>query len=187
MPRTARIITEICSPWVTNLLFFGCLGWGTQQFFPGAIAGLITGPGVMAGIGVMMRLGFIGDHHVTKGQERKYAFAWIAVCLAAVLVFFAVTGVNHQLWGAFIASTIFIASYVAMMKAGWKTSIHVGLWVCCCIYLAWALSLWWLVALLAVPAIAWSRVELGEHSVKEVSTGALAGIVLGTVISVLVL
>lgn len=186
MIKSARIVTEACSPWVTNLIFFSALGWGTHQLIPGAIAGVVTGPGVMAGIGVMMRLGLIGDHHVTSGHERGYAFAWIGVCLAAVLALFALTGVNRGLWGAFFTSTIFIGIYTALIKLGLKSSIHVGLWVACCIYLAFALSPGWLVALLFAPLIAWSRVTLHEHSVKEVSVGAGIGAVLGIVASVII-
>lgn len=186
MIKSARIVTEACSPWVTNLIFFSALGWGTHQLILGVIAGVVTGPGVMAGIGVMMRLGIIGDHHVTKGQERGYAFAWIGVCLAAVLALFALSGVDRVLWGAFFTSTIFIGIYAILMKLGLKSSIHVGLWVACCIYLAFFLSPWWLTAVLVAPLIAWSRVTLREHSVKEVSVGAVIGAVLGGVASVVI-
>lgn len=183
MFKSARIITEVCSPWVTNLVFFSVLGWGTHQLIPGIIAGVVTGPGVMAGIGVMMRLGIIGDHHVTKGHERGYAFAWIGVCLAAVLAVFALAGVDRVLWGAFCTSTVFIGIYAALMKLGLKSSIHVGLWVACCIYLAFALSPWWIVALVIAPVIAWSRVALHEHSAREVSVGAVIGTLLGVAAS----
>lgn len=169
----ARSVTEVFSPWIINTIFFSVLGYATGSTSAGLVTALLTGAGVMAGIVAMVAAGVISDHHATRPEQRYAAFGWIFVCLTGVLAALVTLGASRQLWTAFAGAVVFIVAYTVITRYAVKVSVHVGLWLICCTYLAYCVSPVWLVGLLALPIIGWARVYLKEHTITEVLVGAV--------------
>ncbi|CAM2857711.1 phosphatase PAP2 family protein [Prescottella defluvii] len=175
---TARVLTEVGAPWVVNIaasvgmgVAVGAPGWGV---FVAICAGVVPMAVILAG----MRRAKIGDHHVTRIDERHLL---MVVLLGVVLGGLLVLIVAH----APIEMIAFMsAGLVALLAATaitsifhWKVSIHTGVSAGVTVVLALALSPWWLLTLAATPLIGWSRVHLGHHTRGQVVVGALAGAV----------
>ncbi|GAA4490972.1 hypothetical protein GCM10023094_55040 [Rhodococcus olei] len=176
LDRAARVLTEVGAPWVINIVTsmiigvaIGAPGWGV---FVAVCAGVVPMAVILAG----MRRQKIGDHHVTKINERHLLIVvLLAVTVGALVVQIAAHAPIEMI--AFLS-----AGLVALMVAAvitsifhWKVSVHTGVSAGVTVVLALALSPWWLLALIFTPLVGWSRVHLGDHTKGQVVVGAIAG------------
>lgn len=172
----ARLITEICAPWISNITLFLILGVSFNALGPGLLAATMTGVLPMVAIMGMIRRGQVGNHHVTAGHQRGPVFVVILSLLAVLIVGLLVMDTPREIWLAVIAAVLFIAVFAVVTRSGLKISIHIGHWLAVWIYLGLVLSPWWWITLLMIPMIAWSRLKLTHHSWGEITGGAAAGL-----------
>lgn len=75
--------------------------------------------------------------------------------------------------------------FLAIFTLFWKVSLHMAVYTVTVVILASVFGTWYWLFLLLLPVIAWSRVYLGRHSVKEVVAGSVIGLLAALVIFVL--
>lgn len=170
----ARLVTEICAPWVLNIVLFVILGLSLDAPGPGLSAALLTGAAPMAVIAWMIRRGRVDNHHVTSRTQRGGVYAMILGLLAVLAVTLAVMDTPWEIWVALAAAVGFILIFAVVTSAGLKISVHLGIWLTHWTYLGIVLSPWWWLMLLFTPVVAWSRLELTHHSHRELVGGAAA-------------
>lgn len=189
--RVATLITDILAPAylvIAVLIAVGAsagssmatgIGWGL-------LAALFCGVIPFGFILIGVRRGRLTDQHVGKREQRIVPLGFAVGSVIAGLI---------ALW-ALDAPRDLIALVVAMLAGlvvtisvtvKWKVSVHAavaaGTVVILCLVFGW-------ICLLAVPivvAIAWSRVTLRDHTLAQVTVGAiLGGAVAATVFSLLI-
>ncbi|MDH6284556.1 hypothetical protein [Prescottella agglutinans] len=174
----ARALTEVGAPWVINIVAsivlgtaVGAPGWGV---FVAVCAGVVP----MAVILVGMRRAKIGDHHVTKINERHLLIVvLLAVTVGALIVQIVAHAPIEMI--AFMSSGLVALAVAAVITSvfHWKVSVHTGVLAGVSVVLALALSLWWLLGFVFTILVGWSRVHLGDHTKGQVIVGAIAGAV----------
>lgn len=174
----ARGLTEVGAPWVINIvssIVFGLaidsLGWG---IFVAVCSGVVPMAVILAG----MRRSKIGDHHVTKINERHLLILVLLAVTVGALVLLIVADAPIEMV-AFMSAGLAALAAAAVITSifRWKVSVHTGVSAGVTVVLALALSPWWLAALVLTPLIGWSRVHLGDHTRGQVLVGALTGAV----------
>lgn len=176
--KTAELISDFCAPWIVNVVLFLVLGVSLDALGAGIIAATLTGVVPRAIIWVMMRKGSVSHHHVTQRSQRGPVFTAIVVCLAALVAALGVFGAPRELWIAVAAALALIVVFALVtLVAKVKISVHVGLWLTVWSYLGTVVSPWWLVGLLALPVVGWSRLKLGQHTRSELLGGVGAGLI----------
>ena len=174
--RVARGLTEIGAPWVINIVtslilgtVIGAPGWGA---FVAVCAGVVP----MGVILIGMRGSRIGDHHVTKINERHLLIAVLLLVTIGGLVALVVTDAPQQLVG-FMAAGLIALAVAAIITSifRWKVSFHTGVAAGVSVVLAIAISPWWLLGWGFTVLVGWSRVHLGDHTSGQVIVGALLG------------
>lgn len=177
--RTAgRVITELTSPALVNTVLplvigahAGNVWWGLSVSL---CAGIVPFAGILAGI----RARHVSDHHVTVRSERPAVMAFI---LASLVVGLAAQHIWHApgdvraLTAAMLATLLVLAAVTIALR--WKVSVHAAVAAGSAVMLTEALGPWAALSLLAVPAVMWSRVQVEDHSVRQVWVGAAVGLV----------
>jgi membrane-associated phospholipid phosphatase len=183
--RTARIVTEVFAPGVLVSVLLLAVGLhaagGPSGLLWGLLAALFASITPMAYILRGVRRGHWTDHHVTVREQRRLP---LLVGLASVVV-----GLGLLIW---LKAPRELLALVAAMVAGlgvtvlvthwWKISVHTAVAagtvvVLTLVFGPWLLFLWAVVAL-----IAWSRVELRDHTIGQV----LGGIPFGAIVAGLI-
>ncbi len=178
--RLARVITELCAPWVlitllpiavawraTGYRIWPALGWGvlvaaTSALIPQAVMALGAARGRWDG------------HHVRNRAGRLIPFVALIGSGAIGLVLL-VTGGAPRAMTVLDAGMLALVIIAGLITAKWKISMHAaaggGATVVLAVFYGPA---WWLLGLVTA-GIAWSRVRLGDHTTAQVAAGALAG------------
>lgn len=173
----AAIVSELLSPWVINFVFFLILGASTKAWPAALIAGLGTGPVIMVAILAMMRLGKVGNHHVTQREQRGQVLAVVFIIVALTLCLLWVVTTPHVIWAGMTSALVFLIGFGLVTVVGKiKASIHVGLWVCLVTFLTLAINPWWSLAYVITPLSAWSRIVIKHHTVGEVMAGVVTAV-----------
>lgn len=174
----ARVLTEVCAPWVVNIvssmvigIAVGAPGWGA---FVALCAGVVPMAVILAG----MRRATIGDHHVSKIDERHVLIVVLLTVVLVGLVVQIVAGAPIEMI-AFMSAGLVALAVAAVITSifHWKVSVHTGVSAGVTVVLALAVSPWWLLASVLTPLVGWSRVHLGAHTRAQVVVGALTGAV----------
>ncbi len=173
----ARGLTEIAAPWTVNVA--SCLTLGIVIGHPGwgAFVALFAGVLPMMLIVWGMVRERIGNHHVTEHSERHgLILAILALVVTALVVQLVAQGPVEMiaLTCAAIATLVGVAVWTSMV--GIKASVHMGVWCGVVAIFAVGLSPWWWTGLALAPAIAWSRMQLGHHTSREIAVGAATGL-----------
>ncbi len=124
----------------------------------------------------------IGNHHVTEHSERHgLILAILALVVTALVVQLVAQGPVEMiaLTCAAIATLVSVAVWTSMV--GIKASVHMGVWCGVVAIFAVGLSPWWWTGLALAPAIAWSRMQLGHHTSREIAVGAATGLAIAPV------
>lgn len=172
----ARIISEICAPWVLNIVFFLILGGVTDALTLGIVAAIGTGVVPMILILGLMKLGKVGNHHVTTRNQRGLVFVGIIACVIVLIFILRALEAPQLIWDGMFSALIFLVLF-AQVTMKIKASVHVGLWVCLVMFLGLTVSLWWLLGLLFTPVTAWARMKIKHHTMSEIVAGIVTGAV----------
>lgn len=186
--RAARLATEVLAPWVWVLLLPLAIAWqATEQVGQTLLWGLIVGvTGSVIPMIVIVRGARKGEwdsHHVTNREGRVVPFAACLISLGVGWVVLLVGDGPHQMIA--LAAAMFAALVVCTaitFAARFKVSMHAAVAAGAVGSLMTAYSPWMLLLGLAVVLVCWSRVELGDHTTREVSIGAIVGILTGGVL-----
>lgn len=172
----ARSISEICAPWVLNIVFFLILGGVTDALTLGIVAAIGTGVVPMILILGLMKLGKVGNHHVTTRNQRGLVFVGIIACVIILIFILRALEAPQLIWDGMFSALIFLVLF-AQVTMKIKASVHVGLWVCLVMFLGLTVSLWWLLGLLFTPVTAWARMKIKHHTMSEIVAGIVTGAV----------
>ncbi|MDU0479600.1 hypothetical protein QVA66_10150 [Staphylococcus chromogenes] len=180
MPSSNRLpwaISEVCAPWISNIVLFLALGIHCHQVGVGTLCALFTSILPMAWILALKHQGRVNSHHVTERSQRGLIFAGIAILLATLIGLLLRLGADPLIWRAVCAALGFITLFALVTGAlKFKISVHVGLWLTVMGYLAIVVHpAWWALFFLA-PAVAWARVQVSHHTWRETAGGAIAGL-----------
>lgn len=176
MDKIARTISDVTSPvWVVAIIsiVFGALsGDVITGIVIGALSGLI--PGIA--IAVKQHRGSISSGwHVTDRAERASVFVIILVCLVLLGIYVAVAEVPRAIIGLVAAEFSVVILSAALTLIGHKPSMHVAVWLG-----GWAavamVQPWFTVMVLLTPVVAWARIRIAHHTVRQVLAGAAVAI-----------
>ncbi|MEV0945092.1 hypothetical protein [Rhodococcus sp. NPDC049939] len=185
--RLARLLTEIAAPWTVNIASCLILGWSIGHPGWGAFVALFTGvlPMLLIVGGIVQQR--FGNHHVTEHSERHgLILAILALVLVALVVQLLASAPSQMiaLTCAGLATLGAIAVWTSIVHV--KASVHMAVWCGVVAILAVALGPWWWLALALAPAIAWSRIYLGHHTIGQIVVGASTGLVIAPLVYLLV-
>lgn len=186
-PSAARIVTEVTSPALVNTVVPIIIGLHAGSVLWGVLVSLCSGLVPFMGIVAGMRARRLSDHHVTDRSQRPLVLVSILVLLTAG---FAVELAGHAppdivaVIAAMLATLIALALVTVSLR--WKISVHAAVASGSAMMLGQALGAWWFLTLLAVPVVMWSRVQVEEHSGRQVYLGAVTGLVVAGVTFALV-
>ena len=172
----ARVISEICAPWILNGVFFLILGGTSEAWLPGIVAVLGTSLRPMLLIIGLMKMGKVGNHHVTARSQRAVVFAGIIVCVVVLIAVLSALPAPEIIWAGVFSALVFLVLF-ALVTTKIKASVHVGLWVCLVLFLGIGVSAWFFIGLFFTPVTAWARVQIRHHSLPEIYAGVVSGAV----------
>lgn len=189
--RLAAVVTEVCSPGVVLLLLPLAVAWEAtgHRAGPTVVWGLVVAlcssilPMVFIVHGA--RQGRWDGHHL---RDRERRLVPLLVCLALTglgLAVLLVGGAPADVL-AFDSAMLVTLTVCVVVTQWWKISLHsavAGGAVATMVLLYGPLSL---VGVPVLAVVAWSRVEMSDHTVAQVVAGALTGPLVGGVVFVLV-
>lgn len=182
--KVARGATEVLAPWVWVVLLPFGVAAATESLGKtllwGFVVALTASVIPMAVIVRGARRGKWDGHHVTNREGRVVPLVTAGASLAAGTVIMFLGGAPRSMLA--LAGSMFASLIVSMaitFGAKWKISLHAAVAWAAVVTLAVVYTPWWL--LLALPAafVAWSRVELGDHTTAQVTAGSVMGVVVG--------
>jgi hypothetical protein len=181
----ARLATEVLAPWVWVLtLPFAVAASATGSFWPTVLWGLVVG--ITASVIPMVvivrgaRKGQWDGHHVTNREGRVVPLVAAGGSLAVGTAVLLIGGAPHQMLA--LAGSMFASLLVSMaitFGLRWKVSLHAAVAFAAVVTMAVVFGPWLLLLALPAALVAWSRVELGDHTRPEVLVGSLMGVVVG--------
>ncbi|WP_410646655.1 hypothetical protein [Amycolatopsis sp. cmx-4-54] len=182
----ARIATEVLAPWVWVLGLPLVVAWKVTGHHLGetVLWGLIVGvTGSLIPMAVIVRgarKGKWDSHHVTDRAGRLVPFA---VCIGSLAAGFAILiagGAPHEMIALAAAELVCLVAALAItFGLKFKISMHAMVAAGAAVMLIRVYGPWFALLFLAVGWVCWSRVELGDHTRAEVTTGMVAGVVVG--------
>lgn len=189
--RVARLVTEVLAPWVWVLglpLAIGrhaaktlgdALLWGLVVGITGSVIPMIV---IIRGA----RRGKWDSHHVTNREGRVIPFTACIVSLGLGIPVLLLGDAPRQMIALALAMFATLVVSIAITFAlpvggvrGWKISMHAAVAAGSAVILTVAYGPWLLLVAVAVVLVAWSRVELGDHTTAQVVAGGVLGLVVG--------
>ncbi|AHH94773.1 hypothetical protein GCM10010174_36730 [Kutzneria viridogrisea] len=181
----ARLATEVLAPWVWVCALPIAIAWhATQALLPTVLWGaLIALTGSLIPMAIIVRGARGGrwdGHHVTNREGRWVPLLACIASLATGWVLLLVFGAPRELIAltAAMLGTLMI-SLAITFGARFKISIHAAVSAGAVVMLAIAYGPWLLLAGLLAVLVAWSRVELADHTTAQVLSGAALGVIAG--------
>lgn len=181
----ARFATEVLAPWVWVLtLPFAVAAVATRALWPTVAWGLVVA--VTASVVPMVvivkgaRSGRWEGHHVTNREGRLVPLVAAGGSLAVGTTVLVLGGAPHEMLA--LAGSMFASLVVSMaitFGLKWKVSLHAAVAFAAVVVGAVVHGPWLLVLLVPAVLVAWSRVELGDHTTAQVLVGSLMGVVVG--------
>lgn len=178
--QLARAISELFAPWILNIGFFVVLGASTGAWAPALVAVAGTGLVPMGLIVLLMRMGRVGNHHITERSQRSLVYGGIFLCVLALVAVLAWLDAPRVIWVGVFSALVFLVIF-GLVTLRIKASVHVGLWVCLIVFLGLTVSSSWWLGLLFTPVTAWARIRINHHTVTEIIAGTVTGAVVTTV------
>jgi hypothetical protein len=163
---------------VTRTLFAGFAWAGLALFFANGVP--------LTYLTLGQRFGWVSGYDLPKREERA---PFIAVNLVGNGVGYLILrnlGAPREVTALLL---VYVALAVVMMSISnyWKISLHVGGVGGFAAALTWFFGAAWLWAILAVPLIAWARVERGHHTWAQAAAGGVVGSLVTLIVLALVL
>jgi hypothetical protein len=187
----ARLATEVFAPWVWVLGLPLAIGWHATKTLGGTLLwGLIVGiTGSVIPMVVIIRgarRGKWDSHHVTNREGRVIPFIACIASLGAGIALLVLGGAPRQMIALSLAMFASLVVSIAITFAlpvngtrGWKISMHAAVAAGSAVILTIAYGPWFALVSLAVVLVAWSRVELADHTTPQVVAGSVLGVIMG--------
>lgn len=183
--RLARLVTEVLAPAPVAAVVLALIAGRTAPtpvaaIVWGGIAILFAAILPLANVVRQLRAKEITDLHVRRREQRPRLLLFGVGSLLAAFVLLLLLGAPVALVAAVGAGVVGLVIALAITLF-WKISLHVAAAAGAVVALAHLLGpgLFGLTPLVA--AVAWSRVELGDHTPAQVVAGGLVGAVVAAV------
>ena len=178
--RLARISTEVAQPplVLSLLLVLAAVrdGGGVTALLPGLVAAVTVCLAPLLVVVILARRGKLTDHHVGDKKQRRPVMLWT---LASALVGCGIlTLINTPVtvW-ALIAGILGGILALIIVSPFWKVSGHAMTLGGATVSSAILFGVWSIPFVIAAPLVCWSRVYLKDHTLSQVITGFLTGLV----------
>lgn len=178
--RPARILSTLFQPILTGTYVLLVVSAATATSMAEALAWGLGTATLTAGIPTLdllrrMRGRTVTDFHIAVREERLRPLLVMLGCVAATLGLAVALKAPRELTVALLAALVAGAVLTAVTRL-WKISFHAATAASAVALLVWVLGPVALILLPIPPAVGWSRVELGRHSVAQVIAGGAAGL-----------
>jgi hypothetical protein len=182
--KVARGATEVLAPWVWVILLPFAVAAASEGVWKTLLWGFVVAVTAsiipMAVIVRGARKGKWDGHHVTNREGRLVPLVTAGASLAAgtvIMVLGSAPSSMLALAGSMFASLIVSMAITFGLK--WKISLHAGVAWAAVVTLAIVYGPWLLLVALPAALVAWSRVELGDHTTAQVLAGTAMGVFVG--------
>ncbi|MET8756696.1 hypothetical protein [Lentzea sp. NPDC004782] len=182
--KVARGATEVLAPWVWVILLPFAVAAASEGLWKtllwGFVVALTASVIPMAVIVRGARKGKWDGHHVTNREGRLVPLVTAGASLAAGTVIMVLGDAPRSmlaLAGSMFASLIVSMAITFGLK--WKISLHAGVAWAAVVTMAIVYGPWMLLIALPATLVAWSRVELGDHTTAQVLAGTAMGVLVG--------
>ncbi len=182
--KVARGATEVLAPWVWVILLPFAVAAATEGIWKTLLWGFVVAVTAsvipMAVIVRGARKGKWDGHHVTNREGRLVPLVTAGASLVAGTVIMVLGHAPTSmlaLAGSMFASLIVSMAITFGLK--WKISLHAGVAWAAVVTMAIVYGPWMLLIALPAALVAWSRVELGDHTTAQVLAGTAMGVVVG--------
>ncbi|HZU12164.1 MAG TPA: phosphoesterase PA-phosphatase [Chloroflexota bacterium] len=188
--RLARLVTEVLAPAPVAATLLLLIAWhSTSSLLEAAWWGFLTVlftvliPFLYLLYGVRRRR--FTDHHVRLRQQRPLPLGVAVVSVVVDVVLLLIFGAPRELLALVVAMAVGLG-ISTLVTLFWKISIHVAVVAGAVVILVLVFRPALLLLAPVVLLVAWARVDLGDHTVRQVAAGAVIGaLVAATVFSVL--
>ena len=178
--RVARISTEVAQPplVLSLLLVLAAMrdGGGVTALLPGLVAAVTICLAPLLVVVILAHRGKLTDHHVGDKKQRRPVMLWT---LASALVGCGIlTLINTPVtvW-ALIAGILGGILALIIVSPFWKVSGHAMTLGGATVSSAMLFGVWSIPFVIAAPLVCWSRVYLKDHTLSQVITGFMTGLV----------
>lgn len=178
--RVARISTEVAQPplVLSLMLVLAAVrdGGGVTALLPGLVAAMTICLAPLLVVVILARRGKLTDHHVGDKKQRRPVMLWT---LASALVGCGIlTLINTPVtvW-ALIAGILGGILALIIVSPFWKVSGHAMTLGGATVSSAMLFGVWSIPFVVAAPLVCWSRVYLKDHTLSQVITGFMTGLV----------
>ncbi|MEV6243170.1 hypothetical protein [Lentzea sp. NPDC051838] len=182
--KVARGATEVLAPWVWVILLPFAVAAASEGIWKTLLWGFVVAVTAsvipMAVIVRGARKGKWDGHHVTNREGRVVPLVTAGASLAAGTVIMVLGNAPTSmlaLAGSMFASLIVSMAITFGLK--WKISLHAGVAWAAVVTMMIVYGPLWLLLALPAALVAWSRVELGDHTTAHVLGGTAMGVVVG--------
>jgi hypothetical protein len=182
-PTKAQLITDVLEPKNWIIATIALLGWGADRLaglgwaaFIALFAAVL--PTLLIRYGVR-RWSWTGRHLDIK-RERLAALAFITSSVATGVVLMIALGAPRTMTG-YMIGMLASAAVIAAITIAWKISVHCAVASAGVLIVGLTLSPYALAGYALVALVAWSRVELRNHTPAQV----IGGTFLGAIVAVL--
>jgi hypothetical protein len=182
--KVARGATEVLAPWVWVILLPFAVAAASEGLWKtllwGFVVALTASVIPMAVIVRGARKGKWDGHHVTNREGRLVPLVTAGASLTAGTVIMVLGHAPRSmlaLAGSMFASLIVSMAITFGLK--WKISLHAGVAWAAVVTMAIVYGPWMLLIALPAALVAWSRVELGDHTTAQVLGGTAMGVLVG--------
>ena len=185
--RVARILSLVFQPMLTGTYVLLAIALTSAATWTAGVAWGIGMAVLTAGIPSLdilrrIRGRTVADFSIFIRRQRLRPLLVALTCTGLAFIVSLVLEAPHQLQASLLAALVTGAA-LASVTGAWKISFHAAAIVGAVAILAWYIG-WEMLALAPlVPAVAWSRVVLGRHTLAQV----LAGLAVGSALTILVL
>lgn len=186
----ARTATEVFAPAPLAVALLALIAWHSAT---SRLSGIVSAV-IAVLFGSLLPLGYVlrgvrrgrwASHHVPAREQRNPPMLVGLASIATGLVVLLALGAARQLLALVGAMGAGLLVSLAITQV-WKMSVHAGVVAGTTVILVMVFGPVALVALPFAALVAWSRVELGDHTVAQVLVGCIVGAtVAGLVFSLL--
>lgn len=189
--RAARLLTDVVSPApvvgvVVVLVAAHSARSARQAVELGIIAACFGSVLPLAFILYQVHSRRVTDIHVGDRRQRPLIMLVTLVLALIGVALMLWVGITRALLATVIAGVTGIVVCL-LITVRWKVSIHLAVLGGACVLLADALTHWVLLALVVTLPLGWARVRLGDHTVGQVTAGALTGAAIAAIVYPLML
>jgi len=181
--RLARVVTEVLSPAIVVILLPLAVAWSAtghsvwRTLLWGVVVAVFYSVLPMIFIVRGARAGRWDGHHV---RDREHRLVPLLMCLVSGLVGLAVLVSGAPRDVIALAWAMIVTLVVCMVITNWwKVSLHATVAGGAVATVALIYGPWWLLLVVPLALVCWSRVRLVDHTAGQVVVGALLGPTVG--------